>query len=117
MNRCLLLSLIFLFFYKSDAQTGVLKQIKVAGNNFVTSDNKVFIFRGLNTSDPDNLMKNEHWNKAYFQEIKNWGANVVRFPVHPTAWRRQGKDKYLKMLDEGVNWATELGIYVIMRFS
>ena len=114
MNRYLLFSLICLLFYKSDAQTGVLKQIKVKGNNFITSDDKVFIFRGLNTSDPDNLMKNEHWNKAYFQEIKNWGANIVRFPVHPTAWRRQGKDKYLKMLDEGVNWATELGIYVII---
>ena len=66
MNRYLLFSLIFLFFYKSDAQTEVLKQIKVKGNNFINSDDKVVIFRGLNTSNPDNLMKNEHWNKAYF---------------------------------------------------
>ena len=73
MNRYLLFSLICLLFYKSDAQNGVLKQIKVKGNNFITSDDKVFIFRGLNASDPDNLMKNEHWNKAYFQEMKNWG--------------------------------------------
>nr|MCU0391714.1 glycoside hydrolase family 5 protein [Thermoflexibacter sp.] len=72
------------------------------------------IFRGLNTSDPDNLKKNGHWDRAYFVEIKNWGANIVRFPIHPTTWRKQGKEQYLKMLDEGVKWATELGIYVII---
>ena len=47
MNRCLLLSLIFLFFYKSDAQTGVLKQIKVKGNTFITPDDKSIYFQGF----------------------------------------------------------------------
>ncbi len=114
MNRYLVISFLSLFSYLTNAQIVAMKQIKVKGNNFVLPDNTPFIFRGLNASDPDNLMKNEHWNRAYFQEMKNWGANIVRFPIHPAAWRRQGKEKYLKMLDEGVNWATELGIYVIM---
>ncbi len=114
MNRYLVIFFLSLFSYLTNAQIVAMKQIKVKGNNFVLPDNTPFIFRGLNASDPDNLMKNEHWNRAYFQEMKNWGANIVRFPIHPAAWRRQGKEKYLKMLDEGVNWATELGIYVIM---
>ena len=71
MNRLLLVYSLSLFCYFSNAQNVALKQIKVKGNNFVTSDNKPFIFRGLNTSDPDNLIKKELWNKAYFQEIKN----------------------------------------------
>ncbi len=95
-------------------QTTALKQIKVKGNNFVIDDDKPFIFRGLNASDPDRLQTIGHWNKAYFEEMKNWGANIVRFPIHPRAWRKQGKMNYLKMLDDGVQWATELGIYVIM---
>jgi aryl-phospho-beta-D-glucosidase BglC (GH1 family) len=34
--------------------------------------------------------------------------------VHPEAWRRQGKESYLKLLDKGVQWAAELGLYVII---
>lgn len=100
--------------YYTKAQTIDLPKITVKDNNFVTETGKTFIFRGLNASDPDRLMNIGHWNKAYFEEMKAWGANVVRFPIHPTAWRRQGKEKYLKMLDEGVQWAKELGIYVIL---
>lgn len=111
---------IFIFFLTCativniNAQTAELKKISVKGNNFVTPDGKPFIFRGLNIADPDNLVAKGHWNKAFFQEIKNWGANVVRFPIHPRTWQKQGKVNYLKLLDEGVNWARELGIYVII---
>ena len=98
----------------ANAQTAELKQIKVKGNNFVIDDTTTFILRGLNTSDPDRLQSIGHWNRAYFEEMHNWGANVVRFPVHPRAWRKHGKAAYLKMLDDGVNWAKELGLYVII---
>lgn len=46
--------------------------------------------------------------------MKNWGANLVRFPVHPTAWRKRGKEEYLKLLDKGVALAQEMGMYVII---
>mgnify|MGYP001806368286 CR=1 FL=1 len=95
------------------AQTA-LKKIKVQGNQFVAQDGKAMVFRGLNVADPDNLHTKGHWEKVFFQEIKNWGANIVRFPVHPSAWRKRGKAEYLKLLDDGVKWATELGLYVII---
>ena len=98
----------------ANAQTAELKQIKVKGNNFVIDDTTTFILRGLNTSDPDRLQSIGHWNRAYFEEMYNWGANIVRFPVHPRAWRKHGKAAYLKLLDDGVNWAKELGLYVII---
>jgi endoglucanase len=88
-----------------------LSQVTVSGNKFM-ADGKVIVFRGLDASDPDKLEKQGRWNKAYFEAMKSWGANLVRFPVHPTAWRSRGKDNYIKLLDDGVKWATELGLYV-----
>lgn len=91
--------------------SATLSQVTVSGNKFM-ADGKVIIFKGLDASDPDKLAKQGHWNKEYFEAVKSWGANIVRFPVHPNAWRSRGKDEYIKLLDEGVKWATELGLYV-----
>ncbi len=96
------------------SQPKKLSRIKVEGNKFVNAEGEPLVFRGLNTSDPDKLDTEKQWNKAYFQEMKNWGANVVRFPVHPTAWRKRGEENYLQLLDQGIEWATELGLYVII---
>ena len=91
--------------------TATLSQVTVSGNKFM-ANGKAIIFKGLDASDPDKLAKQGHWNKEYFEAVKSWGANIVRFPVHPTAWRSRGKDDYIKLLDDGVKWATELGLYV-----
>jgi endoglucanase len=91
-----------------------LSRVSVKGNQFVTGDGKPIVFRGLDTSDPDKLERNEQWNKAYFAAAKSWGANVVRFPVHPAAWHIRGQDNYLKLLDQGVGLAREQGLYVII---
>lgn len=96
-----------------NTQTGELSRISVKGNKFVTAEGKTIVFRGLNTSDPNKLLKENHWNREYFQEMKRWGANIVRFPVHPSAWRALGKDAYIRTLDQGIVWAKELGMYVI----
>jgi endoglucanase len=96
------------------AQTSSLSRISVKGNKFVSAEGKPIVFRGLNTSDPDKLLKSGHWNKEYFEAMKSWGATIVRFPVHPTTWRFQGKGNYIKLLDQGIGWATELGLYVII---
>ena len=111
---CLFVS--FVLFANADiqAQTRELSRISVKSNKFVTADGNPIIFRGLDTSDPNKLVKDGHWNKAYFQEMKNWGANIARFPVHPAAWRQQGKENYIRLLDEGIAWAKELGMYVII---
>jgi len=110
-----LCALMLVFACRVFAQTTPpLSQVSVKGNQFVTADGKPIVFRGLNASDPDRLEKIGHWDKAYFQEMKNWGANLVRLPVHPTAWRARGKEEYLKLMDKGIAWAGELGLYVII---
>lgn len=88
--------------------------ISVDGNRFVDEDGNTFIFRGYSSSDPDRLEKEGHWNKEYFEAVKSFNANVIRFPVHPSAWRERGKEGYLQLLDQGIEWAGELGMYVII---
>ncbi|MFD2574278.1 glycoside hydrolase family 5 protein [Spirosoma soli] len=115
--KCLLVHLfLFLSFsiIQASAQVPKLSQLRVQGNKFVTADGKTIIFHGLNASDPDKLEKSGHWDKSYFEEMKRWGATLVRFPVHPTAWRSRGKEQYLQLLDKGVTWAGELGLYVVI---
>ncbi|MBF8148584.1 glycoside hydrolase family 5 protein [Winogradskyella sp. F6397] len=91
-----------------------LDRLTVKGNSFVNSENETFVFRGLNASDPNHLENLGHWNKSYFEEIKKWGANIVRLPVHPADWNERGKEAYLKLLNDGIQWATTLGLYVII---
>jgi hypothetical protein len=99
------------FSHNSDAQ---LAKIEVVGNQFVNEDGSTIVFRGVNASDPAKLEKDGHWNLAYFQEAKDWGANIIRLPVHPVRWRSYGKNEYINLLDQGVAWATEVGLYVII---
>ena len=90
-----------------------MARVSVSGNQFV-ADGKPIIFHGLNSSDPEKLSRDQHWNKQYFEVMKSWGANLVRFPVHPTTWQKLGKEKYIALLDEGIKYAGDLGMYVII---
>lgn len=91
-----------------------LPAVKVQGNKLVTEQGKTLVLRGVNISDPDKLAKDGHFNLKHFDVIKDWGANVIRIPVHPSAWRARGVAGYLQLLDQAVVWANQLGIYVIL---
>jgi aryl-phospho-beta-D-glucosidase BglC (GH1 family) len=91
-----------------------LSFIRVEGNKFVDENGDRVIFRGVNISDPDKIQKNGRWTKRHFEVIKQWGANVVRIPVHPVAWRQRGQEEYFKLLDQAVIWASELELYLII---
>jgi len=88
--------------------------VRIEGNRFVDSAGRPLVFRGVSLSDPDKLQKEGQWTRRTFAEVKAWGANVVRLPVHPVAWRARGEQGYLALLDEGVRWARELGLYVLL---
>ncbi len=91
-----------------------LSWIKVKKNLLVDESGQTIVFKGLNASDPDKLEKENRWNKAYFTAMKQWNANLVRLPIHPRAWRERGSDNYIKLLDQGIQWAQELGMYVVL---
>lgn len=108
--------ILFLIFYTSilSAQTNHLTSLMVKDNQFINTNGDTVILRGLNTSDPEKLNREGQWNDRYFKEISDWGSNVVRFPVHPAAWRKLGKDVYLQILDKGIELARKYQLYVII---
>ncbi len=88
--------------------------IRVQGNRFVDDRQQTVVFRGVNIADPDWVYRKDQWRKGLFEEIHRWGANVVRLPVHPVAWRGRGEQGYFDLLDQAVLWANELGLYLIL---
>jgi hypothetical protein len=90
----------------------VLPLIKVVGNRFVNSNGDTIRFHGLAVADPDNLEQRGVWDKSLFVEARKLGADLVRIPVHPAAWRDRTPEKYLMLLDQAVEWCTEESLYV-----
>jgi hypothetical protein len=89
-----------------------LPLISVKGNRFVDPEENPVLFRGVNIADPDKIESQGHWSRDLFQKVKETGATVVRIPVHPVSWRGRGAKGYLALLDQAVEWSTELGLYV-----
>ncbi len=87
--------------------------VKVLKNRFVV-DGKPVVFKGVAIADPDKIVKDGHWNKKHFEQIKSWGANVIRIPIHPTRMRSRGLEESLKLFDQAVSWCGELEMYVII---
>jgi aryl-phospho-beta-D-glucosidase BglC (GH1 family) len=96
--------------YRTNAKKMPL--ISVKGNHFEDPQGKTVVFRGLAISDPDKLEMQGHWNKEHFIKVKEMGTLIVRIPVHPVAWRERTPTEYLKLVDQAVDWCTELGMYI-----
>ena len=88
--------------------------VKVQGNKFVGPDGNELVFRGLCFSDPVKLIRDGQWNERYFAEAAAWGANVVRFAVHPANLNAMGWEETFNAMDQGIAWAKQYGMYVIM---
>ena len=91
-----------------------LPLLHVRGNKFVDDRGDTILFRGLSISDPDKIEHQGHWSKDHFVKVKEMGTMLVRIPVHPIAWRERTPTKYLALLDQAIQWCTELGMYVII---
>ena len=88
--------------------------LKVKKNVFINDSGKIVRLCGVSFSDPDKLKKENQWNLRYFEEARRWGCNVIRLPIHPYTWRYRGVEDYLKILDQGVEWARQTNMYVII---
>jgi endoglucanase len=98
--------------YRANAKK--LPPISVKGNKFVDPNGNVMLFRGLSISDPDKLASQGHWSRDHFVKVQEMGAKVVRIPVHPVAWRGRTPSEYIKLLDQAVDWCTELNMYIML---
>lgn len=88
--------------------------VKVEGNKFVDPQGNEIVFRGLCFSDPVKLIGDGQWTERYFAEAADWGANIVRFAVHPTNLNNMGWEETFAAMDQGIEWAEKYGMYVIM---
>ncbi len=91
-----------------------LPLISVKGNKFVDPLGNRILLKGVAIADPDKLEGQGYWKKELFSKVKEFGATVVRIPVHPIAWRERTPDHYLLLLDQAVEWCTELDLYIIV---
>ncbi len=89
-----------------------LPLIRVEGNRFVSSIGDTVLFRGCAIADPDKLEQQGRWTRELFAKVKEIGATIVRIPVHPVPWRMRTPSNYLRLLDQAVEWCTELGMYI-----
>jgi hypothetical protein len=84
--------------FESSGSTPKLDFLRVVGNRFVDEEGNPVVLQGVSISDPDKLLKNGRWSRRH----------------HPVAWRERGKDAYFELLDQAVNWAEELGLYLMI---
>ncbi|MFC2129690.1 glycoside hydrolase family 5 protein [Bacteroidota bacterium] len=111
---CLVFLIPTLISCQSSAEPSGPEKITVHENKFVNPAGEEIILQGVNIRDPHNLEEDGHFTKSHFEEAKNWGANVIRLPIHPRAWRERGEEEYLKLIDTAVVWARELDVYLIL---
>ncbi len=91
-----------------------LPLISVKGNKFVDPQGNTILIRGLSISDPDKIESQGHWDRDHFVRVKEMGAKVVRIPIHPVAWRSRTPPEYIKLLDQAVEWCTDLDMYIML---
>ncbi len=114
-NACQVISVFVLIFVFSNMHAGEnFDPIQVDGNRFIDADSQTVVFKGLAFSDPDKLVRDGQWGEAHFKEAAEWGADIVRLPVHPRAWRQRGQEAYLELLDQGIDWSKKFGLYVMI---
>ena len=95
-------------------RAALLPRISVKGNHFVNPAGETVLLRGLAIADPDKVAAQGYWKRELFAAVKETGANLVRIPVHPIAWRERTPTNYLERLDQAVDWCTDLGLYLII---
>lgn len=88
--------------------------LKAQKNKIVNSKGDIVVLRGVNIADIAKLTYENQWSPLLFDEIKAWGANVIRIPVHPLAWRQKGKQWFFEHIDEAVRWANQRNMYLII---
>ncbi len=100
-----------------------LLRLRVVGNQIQNENGDEVILRGLAPVDPlqqaypDRFgMIDRMWEEDTYQVMSEWGANVVRLPIHPHAWRSLARADALRVLDQAVAWAGKYGMHVMIEF-
>ena len=52
----------------------------------------------------------------YYRTIKEWGATIIRIPIHPFIWRDKGKEASLAVINQVIEWVKKQEMYIIIDF-
>jgi len=91
-------------------------------NRIVDDSGVTMVFKGLNALDPiaqetfDDPSQTGTWNEGYYRKMAEWGANLVRVPIHPNVWRDTDTDVKLGILDKTIEWIGANNMYAIIDF-
>ena len=98
---------------RSEAATLVEKwgRLKVSGRNIVSENGKKVQLKGASTHGI--AWFPQYVNKSCFQSFKKMGVNTIRLALYSDPGAGYSKSLYQKV-DEGIRYATELGMYVIL---
>ena len=98
---------------RSEAATPVEKwgRLKVSGRNIVSENGKKVQLKGASTNGI--AWFPQYVNKSCFQSFKKMGVNTIRLALYSDPGAGYSKSLYQKV-DEGIRYATELGMYVIL---
>ena len=93
----------------------------VRENQIVNSQKQEIQFRGLAVIDPLHQVKNggddeSAWDESYYQHLAQWGATLVRIPIHPQLWRENTIEENFRILDQTLAWIAENKMYAILDF-
>ena len=91
------------------------RPIRVQGNQFVDAAGTASRVPRRGARRPRQARRRDgHWTRRIFQEVRAWGANIVRLPVHPAAWRARGRRATSRCSTRASRWAREAGLYVLL---
>lgn len=97
------------------------RNLEVVNNQIKNPSSETVILKGFNAFSPvwQAAGRDPHvgsFREDIFQEIKKWGANIVRLPVHPAVWQAEGTSFTFQILDRAIRWARKHELYVILDF-
>ncbi len=55
------------------------------------------------------------WSRDYYEQVRAWGGQIVRIPIHPEFWR-EDPGQATQIVRQAVDWSREVGLYVILDF-
>lgn len=92
-------------------------RLSVKNGHVVNSKGKVFVIKGVSTHGI--AWFPEYVNKSAFQTLRDkWGVNTVRLAMYTAEYGGYctggNQTKLKKLVDDGVRYASELGMYVII---
>lgn len=102
-----------------DSQAAGLSALRVKGTKLVNSSGKTVQLKGVSTHGLS--WYPEYVNQKAFKYMKkNWGINVVRLAMYTGEYNgycvggSANQKKLEKLIDDGVRYATDAGLYVII---